>query len=304
MRARLLLSWCWFVSVLVMLLLLPSQPFGADLGDLLALVPPLSVLIAHLFGQYAELAGQGLFPRSWRVLRWPHAGLLLLLSLALPAFLGSQERLVAWGWLKQPVVAEARWWVTVPLMVALLALLALSIRWMLSDFPGRTVTAWAIWCAVAMTATVRPYARGPLCVSPLRDEADRLEAIVGAHQLFLLDRASASVLVLDLAPQEPFDPALLIYTRLSVAVVTESQLQQGETREPVFVLRAPSPSESWSQPGPLIAGHARPVRAAFLPFRNIRDDEELDLWRSEPLPAATTTAPAANSAPAVTSPAP
>jgi 4-amino-4-deoxy-L-arabinose transferase-like glycosyltransferase len=270
MRARLRLTWCWFVAVVALLLVLPVEPFGAGLGDLLAVVPALSVLVAHLFGQYTDLAAQGRHPRSWRVMRWPHTGLLVVLSVGVPVFL---ERNIHY-------TAHQSTWSAVALGIALLGLLALSVRWMIHNFPGRSVILWALWSVILMTASVLPYTHGPMSHSALPGQAQELHNLASQEPgtpLFLVTIPNAGSAPPDsAAPADAVDPALLFYSGLYIPAVTADQLYRGGPRGPAYVL-LPAEARQGQSP-PLIAGHGPPTFAMLL------DSAGLALWRSPPAP--------------------
>jgi len=135
-------------------------------ADVLYIVPPACMLMGQLFRRYADLSGEGRHARTWRVLRWVHIAILMLVSVLLPAAMLFEDRLVTEGWLPRRLAAPMPWVFWVGLGTALVGLSGLSARFAIRHYPAKTLVCWATWVAVLVGVAAIPLARGPLGQDP------------------------------------------------------------------------------------------------------------------------------------------
>ena len=162
-RQRMFLGWSWFVLIAVWTLLRP----GIEVLRVLApVLPAAAILIGQLFQQLTELSAEGRHARAWRLLRWPHLTMLLVVSIVLPLGMHFQSELAEHGYLTAAVGAPMHWGYWAGAGVVLVAITLLSLHWAIKHYPGRTVVAWSVWTVAAFIVLVIPVARGPLFENP------------------------------------------------------------------------------------------------------------------------------------------
>lgn len=177
-RGRMSLVWVWFVSVVVMQLVLfrIEKPH-----EMLGIVPPFAVLLGQLFHHYAELAAGGRFVRSWRILRWVFIILLPVASILVPLFLIAQQPLLG-----VELTGHISWLSAIGMGLVLLLVAALGTRWAIEQHPGRALILWAIWVLALEWMVVVPIASGPIAVNPVRLEARRVAHVARSHPIYFV----------------------------------------------------------------------------------------------------------------------
>lgn len=289
-RLRMFLGWVWFVAITLLLIMAPGH---ARVDELLMVLPAGAVLVGQVMRQFVDLSAEGRHTRMWRLLRWPHTFLMMLVSLALPTALHYQNRLLQEGWLEQPVVATmpTLYWAGMASALALLTLL--SLRFVVGHYPGKATVCWAIWSVTAFSLLMIPVARGPWLQTPLQRDGIRIAAFAGAGDIYMLAESDAAAA----APAEEESdtevlPTLMLYAQQALPPITHAQVQQAKT-EPtqLFVL---SPADITLGEGYML--------------QQVLDVSGMKLWRLLPAPAATVTIPdepaTPTTAPAISDPAP
>jgi len=228
-RLRMLLGWVWFAAALLLVLFNPRQVQPADP---LIMMPAAAILIGHLFTQFSSLASEGRHARIWRLLRWPHLAILIVVSTAVPAAMYLQAPLQNLGWLPQTLVKAPPWYYGPCLAVALLSIVFLSLRWAQRQFPIRAVVCWAVWTLALIAVVAIPLARGPAMVSNVDD---RIEAQVRDKAVYWLDPEPRK-------GAEP-DPILMLYANRVVRTVGPQEIGQLQEAPEPFVLVAPITDE-------------------------------------------------------------
>ncbi len=237
-RPRLWVTVSWLLVATLGLMLVPAGGSGGA-GILLPILPAAAVLIAQMFSQYAELASEGRYAKSWRRFRWVHLTLLLLVSTGAPVVFHAQVML------KDPFAQVLPWPAAVGMAVALLSLAFLSVHFMLREYPGKTMIIWCAWSLALMTASAFPLARGPLGQTHLRQQAKAALSLVDSQTLYWLDthdvpgsadhgdhEDGAQMVV------QP-DAVLLLYADRRIPALDIRQLVQATHGEPDFYLLAP-----------------------------------------------------------------
>ncbi len=228
-RTRMSLAWVWLLPVALTGVLIPSSD---PLGSLLPAVAPAAVLIAFMFAQYAELADEGRYTRTWRWLRWPFFALLVVASLAIPAALQWQSEMIERGWIDHAWAETPGWVYAGGLCAALMIAVAWSLKWVLRGRPGKAMVCWAIWSLIVVAVLMIPVTRGPAMRNPLHDEARRLAGLVGDHPLFWVSPTPATTA----GPP----PALLLYSNRDMLSLTVGDLPGvGADGRPVYLLAVP-----------------------------------------------------------------
>ncbi len=171
-RQRPFIAFGWFATTALVLLLTPqagavsgAEAMGdvrRDLGQILLLIPVASVLIGEMFSHYAELADSGRYPRIWRVLRWPHLVMLLGLSLTAATLFQTQEWLMDRDVLNESLVSDPGLAFWMGLGVVLVAIVAVSVRYALKEYPSRALVCWSLWTLVLGFVLWIPLTRGPM----------------------------------------------------------------------------------------------------------------------------------------------
>lgn len=162
-RRRVFIGWAWFLCVTVLLLTGPGE---GHLGGLLLALPPAVILIGQCLRLYSDLSAEARHARIWRVTRWPHLVLLALASVAWPCAMYFQTTLVQQGWLPRAIAAPMPWYYWLGLAVSLLMIWAMSLRFAIRHYPGRTLVCWSMWAIVLISVSLIPLTRGPLMNQP------------------------------------------------------------------------------------------------------------------------------------------
>lgn len=242
-RLRLFLAWGWFL--LAGCILLGSATHGSA-SCLIVAVAVGAVFIGQLFDQYADLAAQGRFPRLWRVLRWPHVALTVMLTLFAGLLLGAQPWLLAKGFLPYPVVEPS---VIYPSKLyspgvlyaaaagaVLLAILGMSVRWAWQQFPGKAMLAWSFWGLALTLILLSPLTRGPLVRSSGKQEAGTLAALVRDKPIFWLSIQAQST-GRERALYDRLDPTLVFYLDKPLIPLEPGALRQAaDERGDLYIL--------------------------------------------------------------------
>ncbi len=226
-RTRLFLGWSWFAVSLAVVMVTTR----GEAADLLPLVPAASVLIGQLFSQYSDLAAEGRYPRVWRYGKWIHVGLLVLASIAVGLMPWVHEYMLNTGWLTRPVIGEVSFWLWGLLAFALLGILALSLRWVTTDFPGRVAVTWAVWAAALAPVMMLAVTHSPRMHSQAASDATTIA--VTDHNL--------PVFNLEPYPEisNEVDPIVLLYSRRYVPTVNPEHLVELRDQHAAYYLLAP-----------------------------------------------------------------
>jgi len=219
-RRRMFLGWTWAVIAALVLTLRPGSARG---GQILTILPAAAVLIGLLFDLYTSLASEGRYPRIWRLTRWPHLLLMVLLSAGVPAVLYLQPALISRGWLQTPLAMQPAAWMALAMAIALLGIVFLSIRTCYNHFPGKSMVLWAVWTLGVVIVATLWSSRGDAARS----------AYAAAGRLAELP-PSAQVLMLTDQPDEDPAPHLLLYGRRPIVPVTREAIDDLEP--PFFVI--------------------------------------------------------------------
>lgn len=221
-RLRMLLGWMWFVPVALLLIGAPGEP---TVSELLMVVPAAALLVGQVIRQFSDLSDEGRHTRMWRLLRWPHAFVLMFASVALPAAGHFQAGMVRAGWLPGPVALPMPAWYWLGLGAALMLVVILSMRFAERHHPGRAIAAWAVWVVLAVGFAAGPVARGPMMDSVFEPAGERVRQATSEGPVYWLGEAEA------------LDARLVFYARRELRPVTADQLEPVEPEsEPVFVL--------------------------------------------------------------------
>lgn len=222
-RLRMMLGWMWFVPVALLLLAAPGEP---TMLQMLLIVPAAALLTGQVVRQFSDLSHEGRHARMWRLLRWPHAFVLMFASVALPGTGHLQEGMVRAGWLPGEVVQPMPAWYWVALGLVLMLLTILSMRFAERHRPGRTIACWAIWVLVAAACVAGPVARGPMIDSPVPRVGAELRQLRHDRPLYWLGSA------------ESLDPRLVLFARRELRPATSAQLEtiERDAAERVFVI--------------------------------------------------------------------
>ena len=225
-RVRMVIVWMWVLGCLVVVGLNPAE---YRLADHLILVPPTSLLVGQLFDRYTSLAAQGRFARFWRWLRWPQLVLLGIFTAAVPVFIHLQPVLVSHGWIPSMMSGQPQWYFGVGLAIVLLAILLLSLRWTIKQYPSRSLICWIGWLVVLVGVSAILMARGPASINPMRTDAQTLATLATDQNIYwLTDTAGAS---------QP-DSAVLLYSNRTLPIINPVQLSQLLTEPQPFYLIA------------------------------------------------------------------
>ncbi len=229
-RQRMLLGWVWFIGALVLVVLDPAE---VRLADLLIVLPASAILLGQLFNQYTDLAAEGRYARFWCVLRWPHMALLIAASIGLPAMLYFQAALVERGWLGAELTPPP-WYFGGALALALLAIVLLTLRWVVRHYPARALSGWVAWTIAILVITAFPLTRGRTMVSIVRQDASTLAAFSEGQPVFMLQRQQSG--------DQP-DPSLSLYARRVIPIIDDEQLRHLIDEHDHFVLMVPRTAE-------------------------------------------------------------
>ncbi len=224
-RVRMFLGW----SALAVAILVTLGAHELEWWSCLAVcVPASALLLAQLMTHYSDLAEVGRYPRSWRLIVWPHASILLLAPLV-----------AAWALFTPSILARPvpPWSPTDPsvaLCVAgaglLLALMAM--RYASQDDPRKAMSIWALVVCVMMLGVIPQIARGPLATTPLQQEGLRLSRLAMGAPVFRLAPARGD------QPSQNLD-TLAFYAGTGLFPVAPNQLPLLEEDNPRYILLTP-----------------------------------------------------------------
>lgn len=250
-RVRLLLGSTWFIAVSVVLL---ATGGGDPWRHLAPAVVPAAVLVGQLFNHYTDLAASGRFARNWRWVRWPHVLLMIAASIALPPALYAEGAPTFDGDAISNLLSDTRaMLLPAGWIVALLAVTAFGARWTAQNFPDRAAATWSVWSIVLICAAVTALTAAPIAANPLRENAARLQALVGEQSVYFCGTA-------------PPDPLFTVYADRELPTVQSLQMRQAIRDGQSFYLL--TPTEFVSHDGKLT--HVATLARA-----------QLKLWRHE-----------------------
>ncbi len=179
-RTRLFLGWGWAIMTMFFLMAVPGPLRN---GAMLAAIAAAAVLIGEVFNQYVDLAAHGRFARFWRLLRWPHTALLILVTLCIPLVLKHYIKLETLG-IPPGQFEDPGWIYALVLTGSLLVIIAMGTRWLIKHWPAKTLTFWALWGAVFLGSLIVPFSRGAARNSPVREEARELHERLGSAPVY------------------------------------------------------------------------------------------------------------------------
>ncbi len=165
-RRRVFIGWAWLLSVMLLVITGPGRD---GLDGLLPILPAAAILIGQCLRLFSDLSAEARHARTWRITRWPHLAMLLVVSIALPAGMYFQNALIERGIFNQPVVAPMAWYFWLGLSACLLLITALSTRFALRHYPGKAMVCWSLWSIVFMSVMLIPLSRGPLMKKTISD---------------------------------------------------------------------------------------------------------------------------------------
>lgn len=226
-RTRLFIGWTWFVMTILIAVTMPN---AEGLGVLLPLVPAGSLVVGQLFRQYADMADEGRFARLWRWVRWPHLLLLVGASVIVPAMVTWPEPFIEQGWIDKPIFAQNGWPFAIGLMTVLLAIIVLSLRFVLTHYPGRALMCWAVWGFTLASVMAFPATRSKTAKSVIRPEAERVREHVGDRPLYAVADATGAT--------SEVAPAFSLYLHKRAKPATTEQIKQImlDEKDAVFIL--------------------------------------------------------------------
>ncbi len=211
-RISLWLASGWAIGMVLLLIPLPLEPVW---GDVLPITMPICLAIGQLFHHLSDMTQLSHLPRTWRWLRWPHTGLLLVLSVAVPWGLGHQADLIAWGYMPASLETQLSLSFIGSFAAILVGLTLLSVAGVIHHHPRRAVICWSFWCIVMATILCIPLARSQAVVNASKPEALQLAELLKKSDAFWIQR--------DVDPK-PLDPTFLLYVRSVIQGVSHSQL--------------------------------------------------------------------------------
>ena len=275
-RQRMFVGWGWFMTLALLLLVMPPSGSAQRL-DLLLLLAVASLVTGQVFRQYSDLSDQGRHVRYWSTMRFPQLALLLTLSAALPMVLGYQDGLIRDGWMPRAVVAPMNAFYWIGLAVALTGIAGLSMRYALQHHPGRTLACWSVWTVTASAVIAIAATRGPLYQSQVNEEARALRQVVG----------DAAVAYVGAEAREP-DPVLLLYSGLMISPRSAEQVEQIASEGEDFYVLTPigeSPKGSWQSIDTLPAARQRLWRSQGGKEQPVDESASVDKMEQTPEPA-------------------
>jgi 4-amino-4-deoxy-L-arabinose transferase-like glycosyltransferase len=224
-RVRMFLGWSAFAVAIIVTLGAHELEWWSCLA---VCVPASALLLAQLMSHYSDLAEVGRYPRSWRLIVWPHASILLLAPLA-----------TAWALftpsvLDRPLAPWSPADPSVALCVAgaglLLALVAM--RYASADDPRKAMSAWALVVCVMMLGVIPQLARGPLATTQLQQEGRRLSRLAMGAPVFRLAPARGDQTSLQM-------DTLSVYAGAGIFPVAPNQTPLLEIDNPRYILLTP-----------------------------------------------------------------
>ncbi|MFH0953789.1 MAG: phospholipid carrier-dependent glycosyltransferase [Verrucomicrobiota bacterium] len=224
-RRQLLVAWFWFLFIFVFF----SATWAKVQRYLSPIFPSAGLIVAQLWAHYGRLAEEGNQPRRINWLRVPHWAVLLILSIAVPVFVGLQPRLVEAGRLEQIELPGFGTTAAVWLGIVLVALAGLGALWHFENRPWRAAVVTAVWMSVLSTAGYSSYAQSYHSRYAQRADAERVAAAAAGRRLVYLELEPK----VDVEPTKVF----LFYARRIIPPVAPDELaglvKQGE---PVSVI--------------------------------------------------------------------
>lgn len=252
-RRRLFLGWAWVVTLLVLLMAMPSL---SNLAELIVLLPAAAVTIGQLFGVLMECSAAGRHARLWRGLRWPYLAAAAAAAVLIPTAFALQPVLIESGWLAASFSAEMGWPYWIGLCIVLLAGVVLTFRWASHHYPGLTLLGWSAWMIVLMTAVAIPLARGPLHRSPATAEAQQLAMLVGDAPLYWLE--------VEPNGDEGVDPMLLLHLHRRVPRLAAEQIEAAlADHGAIYVLAPGGAAVATDARGQMVGGLATLQRSVW-----------------------------------------
>ncbi len=224
-RVRMFLGWSAFAVAILVTLGAHELEWWSCLA---VCVPASALLLAQLMTHYSDLAEVGRYPRSWRLIVWPHAILLTLAPLG-----------VAWALFTPDILAQPiePWSPTDPgiaiaIAVSGLLLAMVAARYATLDDPRKAMTAWALVICVIMLGVIPQIAHGPLAATHLEREGLRLSRLAMGVPIFRLAPARG-----DRVGQT--SDTLSFYADAAISPAAPSSVSLLEEDNPRYLLLAP-----------------------------------------------------------------
>jgi hypothetical protein len=273
-RRQLLLGWVWLVVGLVAL----SIPGAKQERYLIPLLPAVGVLAAQLWAYHIRLADDGLPDPGVNLLRIPHWAMLGVASLGVPGYMLLQAPIAqivnqnfADG---EPLLADAELPGLHPAAIGgfgavLLGLVILGAWWHWRWKPRPAFAASAAWAILFLTVIQYSYSQSYHAINPYRDDARRIDRMVGKHPLLWLKTGDRN--------EQPNEEFLFYAQRVVPPVVPEQLDELQEEHAVVFVMCRRDPD------------HARTLReAGYAPVAEFDDGRfgGRKLYRAMRLPRA------------------
>ncbi len=192
-RRQLLLAWVWLVVALVAL----SIPAAKQERYLIPLLPAVGLLVAQLWAFHIRLANDGLPDPGVNLLRVPHWLMLGVVSIGLPLYMLLQQPVATYvnelfAENGRTVLADAELPGLHPMLVGAFALVMLTLvvlgawwhwRWK----PRHALVASVAWAILLLSVVQYTYSQSYHMTNPIRAQAQRVGADVGAAPLLWLN---------------------------------------------------------------------------------------------------------------------
>jgi 4-amino-4-deoxy-L-arabinose transferase-like glycosyltransferase len=225
-RVRMFLGW----SALAVAIVITLGAHELEWWSCLAVcVPASALLLAQLITHYSDLAEVGRYPRSWRLIVWPHAVLLTLTPLAVAWALFNPDILA------QPVIPwnPADPGIAITIAIAGLILALVAARYASLDDPRKAMISWALVVCIMLLGIIPHIARGPLAVTNLQREGLRISRLAMGAPIFRLAPARG-----DKAGQT--SDTLSFYSDATISPVSPSSVGLLEEDNPRYLLLTPA----------------------------------------------------------------
>ncbi len=171
-RRRLLAAWWWFVAIFVFF----TIPGAKQQRYILPAMAAAALLIGQLWTQNQRQADRGERDEGINLLRVPHWLALAAVSVAYPLMLV----------LRPDINGAATWTTAVCTSVAMLAIVAMGVRWHWQWRPLAAALATAGWALAFTTLMWSAYLSLPRHANELRPYAEHVDALAGDHPLTML----------------------------------------------------------------------------------------------------------------------
>lgn len=239
-RRQLLIAWLWFVGLFVVL----SIAGAKQIRYIAPILPAAGLLVAQVWAYHVRLADRSVADPGANLLRIPHWVILIGGSVLFSLYLLFQAPAANWlnanfAGVGETILRPDELPGLHPAVIVIvgLAMLGLSVAGLIWHFrwrPRRAFAATALWAVLLMTIVQYSYARSYHGVNPFRDDAERVDAVVGDAPMYQLQIAGRH----DTMINEEF----LFYSQRVVPGVAPDRLDElQQPKEPLYVVCRPSP---------------------------------------------------------------